>query len=57
LPSPAKKRLSRLRLFAHYPTVSKDAIVANVNMDEDQMLWPLQDIIPFARNIPLSMES
>ena len=33
--------------FAHYPTVSKDAIVANVNMDEDQMLWPLQDIIPF----------
>jgi hypothetical protein len=33
--------------FAHYPTVSKDAIVANVNMDEDQMLWPLEDIIPF----------
>jgi hypothetical protein len=33
--------------FAHYPTVSKDAIVANVNMDEDQMLWPLLDIIPF----------
>jgi hypothetical protein len=33
--------------FAHYPTVSKGAIVANVNMDEDQMLWPLQDIIPF----------
>lgn len=33
--------------FAHFPTVSKDAIVANVNMDEDQMLWPLQDIIPF----------
>jgi hypothetical protein len=33
--------------FSHYPTVSKDAIVANVNMDEDQMLWPLLDIIPF----------
>jgi hypothetical protein len=33
--------------FAHYPTVNKDAIVANVNMDEDQMLWPLLDIIPF----------
>ena len=33
--------------FAHYPTVSKEAIVANVNMDEDQMLWPLLDIIPF----------
>ena len=33
--------------FAHYPTVAKDAIVANVNMDEDQMLWPLQDIIAF----------
>jgi len=33
--------------FAHYPTVSKAAIVANVNMDEDQMLWPLLDIIPF----------
>jgi Zn-dependent M28 family amino/carboxypeptidase len=33
--------------FAHYPTVPKDAIVANVNMDEDQMLWPLQDIIAF----------
>ncbi len=33
--------------FAHYPTVAKSAIVANVNMDEDQMLWPLRDIIPF----------
>lgn len=31
--------------FARYPTVSKSAIVANVNMDEDQMLWPLQDIV------------
>ncbi len=33
--------------FAHNPTVPKSAIVANVNMDEDQMLWPLEDIIPF----------
>ncbi len=33
--------------FASYPTVPKDSIVANVNMDEDQMLWPLEDIIPF----------
>lgn len=33
--------------FARYPTVPKNAIVANVNMDEDLMLWPLQDIIAF----------
>ena len=33
--------------FAHYPTVPKSAIVANVNMDEDLMLWPLQDIVAF----------
>lgn len=33
--------------FAHYPTVTKSAIVANVNMDEDQMMWPLEDIIAF----------
>ncbi len=33
--------------FARYPTVQKNAIVANVNMDEDLMLWPLQDIIAF----------
>lgn len=33
--------------FAHTPTVRKDAIVANVNMDEDLMLWPLQDIVAF----------
>jgi Peptidase family M28/PA domain len=33
--------------FAHYPTVQKSAIVANVNMDEDLMLWPLQDIVAF----------
>lgn len=33
--------------FAHYPTVAKNSIVANVNTDEDLMLWPLQDIIAF----------
>ena len=33
--------------FAHYPTVAKDAIVADLNMDEDLMLWPLEDIIAF----------
>jgi hypothetical protein len=33
--------------FAHYPTVSKSSVVANVNMDEDLMLWPLRDIVPF----------
>jgi hypothetical protein len=33
--------------FASYPTVPKSSIVGNVNMDEDLMLWPLEDIIPF----------
>jgi len=33
--------------FAHYPTVGKSDIVANVNMDEDLMLWPLHDIIAY----------
>jgi hypothetical protein len=33
--------------FAHYPTVSKSSVVANVNMDEDLMLWPLRDIVAF----------
>ena len=33
--------------FGHFPTVAKDSVVANVNTDEDQMLWPLQDIIAF----------
>ncbi len=31
--------------FARFPTVAKDAIVAEVNMDEDDMLWPLEDIV------------
>ncbi|HXO62260.1 MAG TPA: M28 family metallopeptidase [Candidatus Acidoferrales bacterium] len=33
--------------FAHYPTVGKSAVVANINMDEDLMLWPLRDIVAF----------
>lgn len=33
--------------FAHFPTVAKDAVIANVNMDEDMMMWPLQDIVAF----------
>jgi hypothetical protein len=33
--------------FAHYPTVNKSSMVANVNMDEDLMLWPLRDIVAF----------
>jgi Peptidase family M28/PA domain len=33
--------------FARYPTVAKNAIVGDVNMDEDLMLWPLEDVIPF----------
>jgi Zn-dependent M28 family amino/carboxypeptidase len=33
--------------FAHYPTVPKNSIVADVNTDEDLMLWPLQDVIAF----------
>ncbi len=33
--------------FAHYPTVPKAALVANVNMDEDLMLWPLEDVVAY----------
>jgi Peptidase family M28/PA domain len=33
--------------FAHYPTVAKEAMAANLNMDEDLMLWPLEDVIAF----------
>jgi hypothetical protein len=33
--------------FAHYPTVPASSLVANVNMDEDVMLWPLRDIVAF----------
>jgi len=33
--------------FASYPTVPKHSIVANVNTDEVEMLWPLRDIVAF----------
>jgi hypothetical protein len=33
--------------FAHYPTVNKSSVVADINMDEDLMLWPLRDIVAF----------
>lgn len=43
--------------FAHFPTVKKKAIVANVNMDEDLMLWPMEDVIVFgAEHSSLSQE-
>jgi Zn-dependent M28 family amino/carboxypeptidase len=43
--------------FAHFPTVKKNAIVANVNMDEDLMLWPMEDLIVFgAEHSSLSQE-
>jgi hypothetical protein len=33
--------------FATYPTIPRASIVANVNTDEDEMLWPLKDIVAF----------
>lgn len=33
--------------FAHYPPVRKSALVADVNMDEDIMLWPLEDVVAY----------
>ena len=33
--------------FAHHPPVPASSLVANVNMDEDAMLWPLRDIVAF----------
>jgi hypothetical protein len=33
--------------FASYPSVAQNSIVANVNTDEVQMLWPLRDIVAF----------
>jgi hypothetical protein len=29
--------------FAHYPTVPKDALVADINMDGAPLLWPMED--------------
>jgi len=33
--------------FAHYPTVPRDSLVANVNLDMPLMLYPLADVIAF----------
>jgi hypothetical protein len=33
--------------FAHFPTVPKQSMVADLNMDEDIMLWPLEDIVAY----------
>jgi hypothetical protein len=33
--------------FSRFPTVPKDSMVANINMDEDLMLWPLEDLIVY----------
>ncbi len=33
--------------FAHYPTVAKESIVANVNMDMPLFLFPLNNIVAF----------
>jgi hypothetical protein len=33
--------------FASNPTVDRSAIVANINIDEDVMLWPLRDVVAF----------
>jgi Zn-dependent M28 family amino/carboxypeptidase len=33
--------------FAHNPTVPKADLVADVNMDEDIMLWPLEDVVAY----------
>jgi Peptidase family M28/PA domain len=33
--------------FAHYPTVAKHSIVANINIDQVFLLYPLQDVIAF----------
>ena len=33
--------------FATFPTVPKNQLVADINIDEIQMLWPLRDIIAF----------
>ena len=31
--------------FVHYPTVPKDGLVANINMDGTPLLWPMEDVI------------
>jgi Peptidase family M28/PA domain len=33
--------------FAQYPTVPKSSLAANINIDEDLMLWPMMDVVAF----------
>lgn len=33
--------------FAHYPTVAKDNLVADINMDGAALLWPMEDITAY----------
>jgi Zn-dependent M28 family amino/carboxypeptidase len=33
--------------FARFPTVPEDSIVANINMDQVLMLWPMRDVVAF----------
>jgi hypothetical protein len=33
--------------FASNPTIDRSSIVANINIDEDVMLWPLRDVVAF----------
>jgi Peptidase family M28/PA domain len=33
--------------FAHYPTIERDTIVADLNIDQVPMFWPVQDIVAF----------
>lgn len=33
--------------FAHYPTVPKGSIVADVDIDGDPLLWPMEDVIDY----------
>jgi Zn-dependent M28 family amino/carboxypeptidase len=31
--------------FAHYPTVSKQGLAANINIDGAALLWPIEDVV------------
>lgn len=31
--------------FAHHPTVAKEGLVANINMDGAALLWPIEDMV------------
>lgn len=31
--------------FAHHPTVAKEGLVANINIDGGALLWPIEDVV------------